>query len=806
MSHPSWARRAALGAGFCLVALLGACGGGGGGGGGGGDGSSARQVSFDTSSLSFETTEGFDDGSSIAVINASASGVGDDDEIYVGAVIEGQGIKSPVQVNVNAAARTAAILVQADGTLPAGTYSGQLHLLACNDPVCNSHVRGSPHTVNFTTTIKARLKATASAVAFAAPEQGVSDAQVLAVTKPADMNVTAAVAYVSGGPAGWLSVVPDDAGFRLQAATGSLRPGTYRAILSLAVADARQDIQIPVTLNVGSGLLVQAGLDLRITSASTASERQGEVPVQPAPGVTVAGWAASSNVPWLVVDTPGGSPGDPARWHLDPRQFASLANQQVHEGSLTIVGAGLSAQTVAVRLDKEVAEIAAIDRLAVLAGEAGEVLLYGDNFDQLAAPLQNLSISGAAATSAQRLSSRLISVQMPGLAAGDYAVSLTTLSGLPTRSTTLQVLQPQERGYQAVATEGTKGAAVWDAASQTLFVVNQTLGSLMGFRLGGTVGTPTAAVISRSLPSLSNIALGRDGSLLALVAPDTLLTLSKQDLSTLRTRRTGAAAYQAVDTLPLAVTGEDKLWYASGAGWNDLAVYDLVHDKLELVQGSSYSFYAGPWAGVSGNGQRMLMPQSGSISPAPPMLRRDALDGVLSAFPSSAAPKSFFRYSSDRRGKRWLLEGVAVHDFDLGIEGRIELPADWYGVQSAMSRDGTRAYVYALHSSAIGTYSEPSPILRLPRVYVFDTSSPATTSTSYPVLDYIELADYSSCRASQGPTACHPYGSFLFLSADDRTLMVVGDRRLVVAPVPASLRGGVLPAQALQMSRGLGGR
>ena len=805
MKHMTWARRIALSAAFGLFAFLGACGGG--GGGGAGSDAPEMQVSFDTSSLSLETTEGFEDASGSKVIKASASGVPDNQSVYVGAIVEGQGIRSPVEVNVDPASRTATVLVRADPALAAGTHAGQLRLLACKDPACQVHLGGSPHVVKFTTTIKARLKASDTSLALAAPELGVSEPKLLTVTKSADMAVVPSVLYPPGQPAGWLSVVPDPSGFRLQAESGPARLGTYQATLALSVADARQNIQVPVTLNVSAGLLLPANLDLRLTSVSAASQRQGEVAVQPAPRVTVAAWAASSSVPWLVVDTPSGAPGSPVRWHIAPELFADLANKQVHEGALTIEGAGLSAHTIAVRLNKDAAEITAVDRLAVLAGEAGEVLLFGENFDQLADPLQSLSIAGATPTSGQLLSPRVISVQVPGLSAGDHAVTLGTASGLPTRSRKLQVLEPQTRGYQAVTTEGTKAASVWDAASQTLFVVNRTLGSLMGFRLGGTVAAPTTNIITRSLPNLRNIALGRDGSLLALVAPDTLLTLSTQDLSTLRTRQTGAAAAPVMESLPLAVTGEDKLWYASGSGFNDLASYDLVSDKLETVRGSDgFSFFSGPWAGVSANGQRMLMPQSASLSPAPAMLRRDALDGVLSPFPSSAPLDFFFRYSSDRRGKRWLLEGQEVRDFDLGVEGRTTLPTDWFGVQSAMSRDGTRAYVYALHSNAIGTFREPDPIVHLPRVYVFDTSSPLTTSVDYPILGFVELADYSSCRATQGPTACEPFVFTLHLSSDDRTLMVVGDRRLVVAPVPDTLRGGVPSVQALPVSRGFGVR
>lgn len=165
MKHLTWARRAALAAAFGLVALLGACGGG---GGGGSDGR-AMQVSFDASSLSLETTEGFDDASGIKVLNASASGGNDTDKVYVGAILEGQGIQPPVQVNVDVAPRTATITARADSTLPAGTYTGQLRLLACRDSACHEHLGGSPHIVNFTTTIKPRLKASTSSLALAAP-------------------------------------------------------------------------------------------------------------------------------------------------------------------------------------------------------------------------------------------------------------------------------------------------------------------------------------------------------------------------------------------------------------------------------------------------------------------------------------------------------------------------------------------------------------------------------------------------------------------------------------------------------------
>ncbi|MDB5899974.1 MAG: hypothetical protein JWP41_3576, partial [Ramlibacter sp.] len=142
MTKTSWARHAALGLGLALAASLSSCGGGGGGGGGGEGGE--LQVSFNAATLSFSQTEGLPDANATKVIDASASGGDSKDRICVGARIDGQGIQPAVPVEVNTDARTARITVQADAALPPGTYNSRLTLLACKDPACNAHVRGSP--------------------------------------------------------------------------------------------------------------------------------------------------------------------------------------------------------------------------------------------------------------------------------------------------------------------------------------------------------------------------------------------------------------------------------------------------------------------------------------------------------------------------------------------------------------------------------------------------------------------------------------------------------------------------------------
>lgn len=795
VSRAGWCGRMVLAA---VALALAACGGGGGGDGGGGGGGAA--VSFDTTSLSLSVEAGAPLGTGSAVIRARASGLGASDSVYVGAEILGPGVVSPLNVVIDPAALTATITVVPDATLAAGSYASRLRLLACLDPQCNRQLGGSPHEVAVTTTVTPRFAASVGALSFALAEGAVPVAQGVGLTLPAGAGAVSAMVVYEGSETGWLVATVEGASVNVLPQAG-LRAGSYRASLNLAVSGSAQTLQIPVQLDVSSGLIVAGRLDLAVRSDSPASAASGRLAVEAAPGVSLGAWTARSTVPWLVLDTAAGTGAGQVAWRLDPSAFAALRNGVVHTGSLVVeAGSALTPRTVEVALDKSLAELVNLDRRALLAGEAGEVMLYGRQLDQLADPLQRIIASGFTPVSATRQGSGQISLQVPALAAGLYTISLGTASGLPTRSVTLEVLAARDLGAQAVDTQGTKGAMVWDAAGQSLYVVNSTLGSVMRFQLGGTAGSPTASVSSRSIAGLRSIGLAPDRSaLLALTGPGQLLDLGLSDLATQRTRALPAEVYPANDSLPLAITGDLSLWYASGFGLS-MGVYDLdASAARDVTPPADAFFYYGPWGGVSANGQRMLMTQTASVSPQPPMLRWDAVDGALVSQGAGMPVNFYTRISTDRRGTRWLLDGLAVYDFQLATLGQIRTPDGWYGYLTAMSRDGTRAYVVTRNAATTAT-----------RVQVFDTSTPPVTTTDYPLLGSFDLAQNAACDSQVSDPGCNPYLMSVLLTDDDRTLLVAGDRRLVVTPVPAELRGGTPAAQGprapLRLTRGPGAR
>jgi hypothetical protein len=384
----------------------------------------------------------------------------------------------------------------------------------------------------------------------------------------------------------------------------------------------------------------------------------------------------------------------------------------------------------------------------------------------------------------------MLIVQVPALPAGTYELSLTTASGLPTRTVQLKVLAPVERGMQAVATTGLKGALLWDAASQSAFVHNASQSSVMRVQLGGTPSAPTATTTSRVVPGIIGIALAPDrASVVVATSAGRIVDLSTQDLSVLATRETGRTIDQAANAaMPLAVTGDNRLLMSLGSQWSGVLHYDLGRSEVLPLPSGNFTFYSGPWGRVSANGQRLMLVQTAGLSPRQPMLLRDAADGLLRAF--QPEPVSFYyRGSSDRRGLRWALD-TTVYSNDLVAQGQLEPPNGWYGQESAMSRDGSRTYLFTRNAAN-----------SLSRIWVFDTSTPVGAGYPYPVLGSLEPLLEPSCPNQFQDDSCNGYATRMVLTDDDRSLLAVGDRYLVVVPLPAGLRGGHLPATASGLRR-----
>lgn len=771
-------------ASFCaLLFVLSGCG----GGGGGGREEQPFTISFTTSNISLTALEA--GGGGPAIIGANGSGPSPDN-LFIGATATGQGIALPIQVTIDQASRSASITVMPNNNLPLGTHTGTLTLMACKDASCSSHFRGSPHTVNYTVNVVPRLTVSPANATLSVAERTVGSAATHALLNPANGAFTTSITYLDNQ--GWLTATAQGSALSLIPNATNLGIGTYRAEVWLQMIAPSQSAFIPVTLTVTPAIQTPATVSIQINGGTLPSQLQQSFVVGVASGAPVTSWTATSNASWLVLDQSSGAPNQPLSWHLDLAAFNASTNHRDHTARVTISGGTAVAPVVTTFVaSKRLPEVGNLERLALLENQAGSVSVYGEGFNTIQNPAVDVRVAGATPTAVTVVSDRLLSISLPALAVGDYPVSIANALGIPTRIKPITVVAPVTRTYQAIDTDGQKRVLLWDAITQSAYTINTVSESVMRFDLSGA----TVSVTSRPIPGIENIGLPLDRSVLyAVNAGGSLLDLNKATLETTRVRALGDQPYHTIRPLPLTITADNTMWLAMGppeGQWsNTLLTYDLLNSEPKTMTPppAGFSFYSGPWSAVSGNGRRLFMTQSATSSGAP-MLQWDQADATLKVLPfSNDSQAYFYDLSGDRLGERWLFDDLRVRNFAREVQGELQMPENWLAVGRVISRDGKRAYIFSLHSSSIGSTSEPDPIEYFPRVYTFDTSSAAPAGTGLPLLGHIELTDYAGCRAYQLEQHCFPFVVGFTITDDERTLLAVGDRRFIVIPIPPELR------------------
>lgn len=85
----------------------------------------------------------------------------------------------------------------------------------------------------------------------------------------------------------------------------------------------------------------------------------------------------------------------------------------------------------------------------------------------------------------------------------------------------------------------------------------------------------------------------------------------------------------ALNSLPtLAMTNDGKAYFQGSTWASGMAYFDLSTRSFGATTSTSvaFDFYSGPWYSVSGDGERLVIVQSASISPQPPMLYMNSSD------------------------------------------------------------------------------------------------------------------------------------------------------------------------------------
>ncbi|WP_228895678.1 COG1470 family protein [Pseudoduganella aquatica] len=731
-------------------------------------------MGYSNTSLSFTMDEGQDPVSQ--TVTAQANG-NTNRAVSMRAELSGEALALPLRMAVDSTSKKATITATPAYGLKAGVYTGNVKLTACANSDCSLQHLASPYTLPYTVTVYPRLKADPVSLDLAAPESGSSVATPVSLVLPGPgAAVNATVSYVAGA-SGWLTAQINGAKLTVQASAKTLLAGTYQAKLTLSVPAKSQFVEIPVSLTVASGLSVPERATLSIDSGTTAQEMQGTIALAMAPGATASTWTASSNQSWLqLVSASGGIATLPA-WRIDPAAFALLANGQRYTAVVTVkTDAALPPKTWTLDMQKNLAEISGLDTVALLAGQGGDVLLYGRGFDKL--PPAAVVVAGAQPTAVKLLSARVLRLTMPVLQAGSYEVTLRSASGAAMRGKSIKVTTRDTYGYQALGTQGEKRMVVWDAVSKSAFVLNRTLKSVMRY---AAVNGRFQLAATRSLEFVDSIAMAPDRSALILRSGATkIYKLSPADLSIISMFNLGTGSgYQNDLPGPLPITGDNRLM--QGGFWVDLdtgASTQAEFSRYTEIYGQA------DWLAVSGNGMRALWPASGYYTPRNPIMWIDLIGGKYTPFGMPADNATYFYdFSVNHDGSKWQFNNKVV-DFDMTLLGSVVLPAGAFSRVSVFSRDGSRLYFYVYH------HEDPQ---MKPRVYVYDTSAALTTAINFPLLGYIEFDDLPNCPYSYNwdQERCFPFSTTMAITDDDQTLLVAGDTKFVVLPIPAAMRAPV---------------
>lgn len=593
----------------------------------------------------------------------------------------------------------------------------------------------------------------------------------------------AEISYTSGG-LNWLSLSKtSERSYTVSALPQNMSAGTYYANLTISSGPMAAPIAIPISLVVGTPSWSIVGTTNFLIDAESGSRQLSAELAVDLPYLPAQAWTASTNSAWLkLLNTSGITGSSKLQVAIDTNELLKMDNFTTYTSDVLISSASgkIAPRKLTFTINKNLPQINFISPATRLPGEASTAIVRGRGFDSVINLEQTLDVSGLPVKRITRVNDTQLLLHFDAAAQGETTVSLKNALAIPTGSATLKVVPPRSFTYRAIPTQGMKGSIHFDPARQSIFTSNKELGSVMRF----TAMDGTWAISSATVPSIDSSVMSPDGK--SLVTTSTNGKLSLIDPDSLETQATYSAdadfiAGDRLNSLPrLAMTNNGKAYFQSRTWANGLTYFDLTTRKFTVQNSSNlqFSFYGGPWFNVSGDGDRLLIVQSASISSNPKMLYMNASDEVVKVNP--AGLEFWYEGAQSLHGERFIEGTYKVWDRDFSLIGNVVLPDNaYYGRTPVFAPDGNRVYILAYHSSGFSGSDDSSV---KPRVYVLDTSNRLVTTTNLPVLGYFDLNDYPTCSNSSYGCNSRALGT---ISPDGKTLFFIGDKNLIIAPIPA---------------------
>ncbi len=630
--------------------------------------------------------------------------------------------------------------------------------------------------------------------------EGLEFSDTLLVTPPTwnPSALTASVEYNGAPPSSWLTVTPTTGGFAVTASAAALPQGTYDASIFIDTVPMHESISVTALLHVGPGLVAPPTQVITVDSDTTHAQLSGSVRIDNAGGPPVD-WTASTTAPWLTLTRAAGETGTDIEYTVDTATVNGWDNFSDHVATIDVASTASSISAIDFDVDVRLrmAEVTGVGPHLLIEGQSSNVIVRGRGFAELAAPLARLRFGNAAAFDAVLINDTELAVDAGALALGPHTVRVSNALNRTLQSRDVRVIAAESYAYKAFALtwERAEGGLVYDAERQSAYASSSVPQNM--YRFPVVSASTVAELISQ--PGGFQIGFTADGAQfvtggqteIALLDRDTLAVVPGSQFSTFETfNPTVYGSYPRGDQ-GLMVSNDSRLWYT---GYDSLHLHNKATRRITLAQATPSGVLATPRA-MSRNGERIVGVDS-NISAGfetYALVYADARDSVLH---HRGDPISIFPHimlSDD--GQRVLAGYSTVLGGGLDTVGDVVLPAsgsDYDPITAAISPDGTRVYVLTYERSDYNNFT-PSHV---PRVYVFDSSTPVTAPQTLPVLGYFEFDDYPTCMHSScsSPTLAN-------ITPDGGALLIVSNRNFVVVPTDTALVSATAPGGTQKMQR-----
>ena len=749
-----WLRAFAAVSTFALAS----CGGGGGGGGGG------SGVNVTASASAFQIVSvGYAAGTSNAVTFTMTGGNGQ--TLYAGATSATPNLVANLQV----VSDTQAIVTLTDNSGTAGRTSGTVTFQLCADETCHSVVWSHAYAVTST-----RFGVDTTPLTLTGSEGGTTTASV--TLTPAD---TSRVLAVSGYPLNssipWLSGTQDSAGnIAVTASAAGLAAGAYPAILYVGTVDNPNMAQVQVVFNVGVGMVAPALADIVERADTTTAGLQGSGAVTIAAGT--GAWTATSDKPWLVLDTGTGNGSSSFTYHVDlAAAHAVVSNWKSDTANITITSPGKTTVATTLTYRRQLPEVVLVTPSEVRAGQAATVRLTGRGLSQLTS-LSQIQQSGGGTSSGTKDSDTQVTLNLPAQAAGTVQFSIPNGTQSAFAKANLAVVSGS-LAYAAVPTSNPKNDIVYDPSRQAIFATDNLGQVLIRWQLVGSTWT----LASLPVANVWRVTLSPDRQTLYLLTSSSLVEVNPDTL-TIGATHTGAIFDAFSYDEPMPFTLDRRLWIAEASGqYFDLGTGTFANATLaERAPGGGgfRSLEATPDGSHLFTADGDMYSSNGWYN---------AASQTSTSLPVGVLPNEY-RAAFDLDGGLGLFEFQWVYHTDTWtLAGTAALGASEAGAGGVISPDGTRVYRLAGPSYQYN-YGGTD------HFDVFDTTRLVPGTANFVQIGTIPVPDQAVNYGCAG-YYCDNIGR-LAIDQLGTTLFWAGDKNLVVIPIPtgmaqpSSVRGG----------------